>query len=742
MLEETMKITKITLNEFKPFIKDKNTNNIPQQEEGIRTTTPIINAYKDYNLNFRGRTPENFYAQEFNIKYMPQTMKEFLNSEYEERKHIPPEQLMSESFKYLAVIDNFADVKSTYPDETLFDNLHEASLKGRSGILSDIKLAKEMSDTPLINDGTDHFGIYLLRKIYLEGKTIKEINKDFYEKDLNPEYKGIITQPITYGTTSAYGIQYPKTDFWNSFIATRDEYKKFFVNLPKKNKTELTKELTQINSNKKTQKDKPIRRKYTIKNHQKEQIKKDIIKTKGDEEALKKAITKRFSKDDPEASFFVKYLSPIMTIAADKIHLSEELKDFAENIKSKENKIEDLLIKFWKTHPELLEYYSTAITDTIDLFEETYESGGLLPINNEYKVITPSTSNQKAIDYVPQRFVELLNYMQSIVPNREQKYAHHAEEQNKWNDHFLWRYGEITTNLEPKEEEKKQTTALEILEECAEANNAKVYTLKGFNGEDIKITANLDETLGDYLRNELIGYPPKFIEILTRRALKSPLMTEDAKLSFATISLADKIHDERILGETERKAIINYIKSELSSELTIANMAALDVVASKSNSPHKIYRMMLEKNLDEDTDEYANILMKNLNQPEFNQELNRLYDLYRVPLTNAEKNKILNILFDYVRNFNIMFSFSDSSVLYQKPNFIKALNDFKEKCSKNKSLRQIYKNALLKNLSDFNFSKALLFNNGNKDLMKAKTEMFANILLKDLLEFSKKSNVI
>ena len=116
-----MKINKITLNEYKPFLKDTNKNTPAQPEENKLITTPILNAYKDYNINFRGRTPENFYEQEFNIKYMPQTMKEFLNSEYEERKHIPPEQLISESFKFLAVTDNFADVKSTYPKETLFN---------------------------------------------------------------------------------------------------------------------------------------------------------------------------------------------------------------------------------------------------------------------------------------------------------------------------------------------------------------------------------------------------------------------------------------------------------------------------------------------------------------------------------------------------------------------------------------------------------------------------------------------
>ena len=62
--------------------------------------------------------------------------------------------------------------------------MHENNQKNRSSILWEIKTAKELSDEPLLKDGSDNFGMYLLKKIYLEGKTIKEINKDFYDKDM------------------------------------------------------------------------------------------------------------------------------------------------------------------------------------------------------------------------------------------------------------------------------------------------------------------------------------------------------------------------------------------------------------------------------------------------------------------------------------------------------------------------------------------------------------------------------
>ena len=86
-----------------------------------------MNSYQDFNVNFRGRTPENFYAQEYNVKYMPNEMKKYLAVDYENRKHIPPEQVMGEVFKFIPMADNVEDVKELYPEEELFANLHEAS---------------------------------------------------------------------------------------------------------------------------------------------------------------------------------------------------------------------------------------------------------------------------------------------------------------------------------------------------------------------------------------------------------------------------------------------------------------------------------------------------------------------------------------------------------------------------------------------------------------------------------------
>lgn len=713
-----MKITKIQLAENKYYYQNKKNN-----KTNTTQTIPMqMNAYQDFNINFRGRTPENFYEQEFNVRHMPERMKKYLQENYEVRKHIPPEQIMNESFKYLEVTENFDEVKDIYPE---FSNLHDANLKGRTGILADIKLSRELSDTPLFKDGSDNLGIYLLRKIYLEGKTIKEINKDFYEKDLNPEYKGAITQPITYSTTSAYGIQYPKTDFWNSFIATRDEYKKFFVDLPKQNKSQLKQEL--VKKQHTTEPEKKYTRKYALKKYQKQLLKDDIKKSKGDVDQLEKAIRRRFTKDDPEAAFIVKYLSPIMTIAADRIHLSEEEKLFAETNKTNEN----FFARFWKAKPELLEQYSTAITDTIELFEETYESGGMIPVNSEYQVIKEGVENTKPIDFVPQRFVELLDYTQTIVPTRLQKYAEHEKLQNKWDEHFKWRYGEIEETA-PAIIKKNAT---ELLKEVAQDNNAQVYMLKGVNGNEVAITGNLDEFLGDYLRKEYFGFPPKFVNMLINFTLKHPMMTENAKLSIATRNIADKIDDERILEKPALDSINNFIKTELELETAAGSMAALDVFASYSASPEKVYRTLYPRCKEADSNEYSIQLLKHREDAKVNEELNRLYDIYRKPPTQSELNKIKLKIVSFIRDFDRSCIKSPESAIYGMHGLASNIEQIQGLLKNNKQMVPKMNNLISKIICDYKvfYSKSLLFGQENKAQYKAKAEIISSNVINILI---------
>lgn len=757
-------INQISINNrnFKTNKETPNNNQVEQTKKKHK-----VFAYSDFNITFSGRTPEDFYAQDFNRENMPSTMKIFLDYDYEQRQHMPPEQMMQEVFKYIKEANNFSDVKSLYPNEELFQNLHQNHQKNKTSVLAEIKMAKDLSDTPLLKDGSDDFGMYLLKKIYLEGKTIKEISKDFYEKDLNDEYKGIITKPINYDTTSAYGIKYPKSEFWQSFIATRDEYKKFFIKLPKnmvdpnreRIKTALHAHDTEVA--KKTQTKTPQRR-FKLQKYKKDQLTNDIKNSKATPEIITNKIRKRFAKDDPEASFIIKYMSPIMTIAADRVHLSEELKLFneMERKNGKHSNEEYMFEHFWKANPKILNAYAKAIPDTIELFEETYESGGLIPINKDLEIVNENTKNKKIIDNITQDFYELLQYSQEIDPKRQEKYNKHNEMQKQWEEYFIEKYGNPQDDLESQnnkevktpeistpqidedlEEELKGVKALhpnfslDLLKDTANNYDAQIYTLKGLNGENIVITGNLDEILRDYIDNDIKIYPTTYGNQYKHYMLKNPNISEKLKLSLATLNFANMINDDRIMttDEVENEIIklnyqysLNHYNETLCAQSAMADTIALTL---KNKTPLRIYELDIDdyNNLpkNSDSENLLNILKTH------KKELDELYKQYNTPLSKSEVNKIGLSLLNELAKFD-----GKNSNLSQDD--IETLLMLKEITSEVKFEKKYLRDTLNLILPEFRYSRSILNKNLPPEVKTKKFEQIMGSILDSLLspEFS------
>ena len=608
----------------------------PKAQNPIKMEEPKkLFAYQDYNISFQARTPENFYEQDFNVKNMPKTMKEYLYFDYENRKHIPPEQMMQEVFKYIDLADNFDEVKKMYPTETLFEDLHSNTKKSRNTLLAEIDLVKAMSDEPLFKDGSDDMGMYLLKKIYIEGKTVKEINKDFYEKDVNDAYKGLLKREISYDTTDAYGIKYPKRAFWKSFIATREEYKKFFVTLPKKEP--LSKEVLlngyekAIRTSEQQKKDiqpKKAVRKYKTPTHKKTQLTNEIKNSKGDLETIEKKIRKRFSNSDIEAPFVLKYLSPIMTIAADRVHLSEEMKIYADKSKTELSNGERFFSRFWKENPLILEDYSKTIPDTIELFEETYEEGGLIPINKNFEVINQDSNDKKVIDYVSIRFLELLNYAKSIDAERQTNLVLHNKNQEELN--------EVFSHLkldEPAKVEQPIKNVVEISEEkitemvkkSAQQYKADFFELKDKDGNKIVLTGSLDEAFHDCLI-ELLGtvkyYPTSFQEKYKKHFLARPEVDEKYKLSVVAAShdiQSDELYSSEELMEITDKMnfpsdffLMPLIASfAIADYLTIAYSEDIANVLQGTTATREFYDLLSEYVIEEDEEKFllSNIVL-------------------------------------------------------------------------------------------------------------------------------------
>ena len=661
-----MKILPISFTTQNVTIQKKQLNTNPIEYSEKRN----VFAYQDYNISFMGRTPEDFYAQDFNRKNMPKTMRDYLDYDYQTRQHIPPEQMMGEVFKYLNRVDNFEHVKGLYPQEDLFENLHENNIKSRKGILSEIAVAREVGDKPLLKNGSDNFGMYLLRKIYTEGKTLKEISKDFLEKDINDEYKGFITEPIDYSTLRAYGIKYPKQAFWHSFIHTRDEYKQFFVTLPKNSHipgvhTGGSHSGSPASNNTDGNDSPRPKRKFGMQNHTKKQLQNDIKNKKVvNAEGLEKVIRRRLGKDDPEASFIIRYKSPIMTVAAERVHLSEEMKLFseAEKMEGKNSDENSFFGRFWKRNPELLEQYSNSITDTIDMFEDIYGGGGNIAINTNLEQINPKDPNNKIIDFVSDEFYELLTYVQGIEPARNKRYIQHDQTKRELEEMFAQYDMEKAKEAELEASQIQPTENLspeELLKDIAEKNGAAVYDIKLKSGNIISVTCNLDEVFEDSLKEISRSWPTKFANKYIRFMKSNPNITEKYKLSLAARNIIDIADDPQIMKSMDLElATIDYnldfyarnIYEELCASAAIGDMLSKKFGSELNAKVYKVrafdYKEFLNSASKTNDGKWLDSAIQDNKST-----INELYEAYIKPLSNNEKNKLDILLTEMMSNY-------------------------------------------------------------------------------------------
>lgn len=628
-------------------------------------------AYRDFNISFKARTPENFYEQDFNVKNMPVTMKMYLDSDYETRKHMPPEQMMQEVFGYLEFAKDFDDVRKMYPTEPLFEELHPNTKKNRNNLLAEIEMVKDLTSEPLLKDGSDDLGMYILKKIFIEGKTVKEINKDFYEKDLNDSYKGLLKQELDYNVTESYGIKYPKLAFWKSFIATRDEYKKFFITLPKREtvaRPNISKPVQHSNSSHsvsiQTEQPKKIVRKYKTPTHKKTQLTNEIKNTKGSLDTIEKKIRKRFTNSDLEAPFVLKYMSPIMTVSADRVHLSEEMKNFAEKSKIKQASDETFFSRFWKANPLVLEDYARTIPDTIELFEDTYEDGGLIPINKSFEVIKDETLDKNVVDYVSPRFVELLDYAKNIDIERQNKYELHDKTQVELNEVFANLPAEdnqvpIAESskgiMEYTEDEMNEMAKNAIVQDVAPA-----YEFKDKDGNKVVLTGDLDIAFRDCMMSifgTAVYYPNQFQKKIMNYYLSQPAIDDKYKLS--TIALTQNFTGENLYTFKEMQEIMEsidtppaFIDMALISPFIIADYLATKYADKIDN---EIFNQLgeisfyhsLEKTPIFPDGKSEPILLSSLVMEENEKISNMLTNYLATPLTNKESKNIRNMFINY-----------------------------------------------------------------------------------------------
>lgn len=189
-------------------------------------------------LSFEARVDkgmDRFYST--NETRMPQTVIDYVAT-LDDKTKLTPLETQQNAFELLSIAQNAEDIKSAYPSpaEPLFkDLINPQDSKARRGI---IKLYNDFADdlhaeNKDILKSKENFTVYLVKKVFLENKTIDEINNDL-ETDLEPDFKALFrsanaeeSKYIHSTTLSSLGIQPPSHEYRQSLRYTKDGYSDF-----------------------------------------------------------------------------------------------------------------------------------------------------------------------------------------------------------------------------------------------------------------------------------------------------------------------------------------------------------------------------------------------------------------------------------------------------------------------------------------------------------------------------------
>ena len=619
--------------------ESKNTKQFDNNTNMTNTISQLPSfTYGNYDISFGARlfrTPANFYAQPFNQKGMPDTMKAYLNEDYSDRQNMPPYQMLRLVFDDLNETKNLEQVKRIFPDEPLFADLTDTPNRNvKKGLVSEVEALRDETDSvPLFKDGESNFGLYLLRKIYLEGKTMKEIQSDF-KKDVTPLYAELIDNELDYSDINAYGIKFPNNAFWKSFTANRENFP--YVYKPRKATAHTSAGANNSSRIRGEEHNMPPRQpKFKLGSYEVNKMTDAFVAGRGSRKNTEKNLKHRGVKDPEKLSFVSKYFSEIMSVSLEKIHASEEMRYFFEHSDDLTKKQKEKFEAYWRSNPRMRELQSMAISDTIKLFFEAYGADG----NNE-------------------EFQDLLAYAASIKPNREKQLEEHNKRQAEYEEIFA-NYVDETAQTDapevPAVVEEKKVSKEEIdarLREEALKNGAEVFNFESPDGQKYSFVCNIDETFADNLKREMNLLPNAFINRYLRFMLSSPLATYDYKKSIALMAAVPPFAKEQLMQPDEYRHIsssINKDFSEANRNVLYANdLAFAERILSRLNWDPK-FAMMIAFDTSKMLD-FATMTLKIDDwTPAERQKLDADYREYLQPIkSKADINNVTNQMVDYL----------------------------------------------------------------------------------------------
>lgn len=227
-----MKIIPFTQIKYHQNIQ-KNEQKPSVQQNNYQTNTILPHSYNAYLVGFEARVDKGLERfSQANEEHMPYTVKAFLET-VDDKSTLTPLQAQQKAFEMLNICDNAEDIKGAFSEnEKLFENLiNPEQSNARRGII------KAHNDyAPMLAEegkgvlkSKENLTVYLVKKVFLENKTIEEINKDLAE-DLEPDFKQAFlfhnedAKLVHPATLSALGIKTPGKEYLQSLRYTRDGY--------------------------------------------------------------------------------------------------------------------------------------------------------------------------------------------------------------------------------------------------------------------------------------------------------------------------------------------------------------------------------------------------------------------------------------------------------------------------------------------------------------------------------------
>lgn len=211
----------------------KDRQNITNPDQGDHSLNLVLRSkFNDHLLTFGARVDkglERFY--DANKDRMPNTLRRYVES-VDNKSLLTPMEAQKRAFYMLEKANDVNDIKKYFSDEELFKNLiNPLESRAKRGILQSTRENDEL--LALSGQGVlknrENLTVYLVKKVFLEAKTVEEINNDL-ENDLDPDFKADFRfknpdSPYVYGTTlKALGIQLPEFEYQQSLRYTKAGY--------------------------------------------------------------------------------------------------------------------------------------------------------------------------------------------------------------------------------------------------------------------------------------------------------------------------------------------------------------------------------------------------------------------------------------------------------------------------------------------------------------------------------------